>query len=723
MTLQVYTLALGNFRDDTSGNNYAANTPVYILNSGGTLADIFRDQAGAQPIVQDGLNNISDAYGEFTFYVNSGQYISRVAGRDRLINVVGSDYFDSRVDGAVEQITQQTLASRGFRVVGTFAGGFTYELFNDVGIDSDGNSWIYVGAGAPNKVVAAGTVPSVGTGYEQVVFNAASGVITEDGRSVQYYIDQLTDNSVTLEDFGVNAVNDAAIVFVNAMNYLIDTGNKKNTLILGSREYVFKSKAVVNCMSKGVNIIGYGDSSIIKSEVIGDSTVVISDMQRGSIRNFQMKGNFIYGTGGNGHAIKLNSSSSSGTIFPQNCDVIGLRFSGFRGLDVDLNNNQVAAMSIFVAGGKFINMSRILVDRCSWGVVYQDSGQSSISKSTFVSCDFFGVFVNSGRSGVVIENSDFVSCGFGGTATASEIEGIETPHGSILLIRCSNVVSSINNRVKTSVGGVTAYDCDVVTIDGCTLSPEDISTGGDSIILARGNRKVNVIGNEVFRYNGSDPLSIVTRGVLIGVNSNDGGNEFSVRGNTFKHAGNVEYDIKVEGLGSSRIFGVVESNIFGNRSVSGLDVLVDDCIILQKVSLSGSISDNLFFINENANSYVITSTLRFDSAGFDANNIYIKRNKEVSFGGGTFSNPIKESGSVGSGTYPTSSFGIFSIDPNLISTPKTVVLTPRGADPVFVVINSVTPDGIINVRAFNPDGSSYGNKNIVVHWIADVRAR
>lgn len=171
MTLQVYTLALGNFRDDTSGNNYAANTPVYILNSGGTLADIFRDQAGAQPIVQDGLNNISDAYGEFTFYVNSGQYISRVAGRDRLINVVGSDYFDSRVDDAVEQITQQTLASRGFRVVGTFAGGFTYELFNDVGIDANGNSWIYTGAGAPNKVVETGTVPSVGAGYEQVTFN------------------------------------------------------------------------------------------------------------------------------------------------------------------------------------------------------------------------------------------------------------------------------------------------------------------------------------------------------------------------------------------------------------------------------------------------------------------------------------------------------------------------------------------------------------------------
>lgn len=197
MTLQVYTLALGNFRDDTSGNNYAANTPVYILNSGGTLADIFRDQAGAQPIVQDGLNNISDAYGEFTFYVNSGQYISRVAGRDRLINVVGSDYFDSRVDDAVEQITQQTLASRGFRVVGTFADGFTYELFNDVGIDADGNSWIYVGAGAPNKVVSAGTVPSAGAGYEQVTFNALQQL---NGLDEPSGLDRAYNRSVSISD-------------------------------------------------------------------------------------------------------------------------------------------------------------------------------------------------------------------------------------------------------------------------------------------------------------------------------------------------------------------------------------------------------------------------------------------------------------------------------------------------------------------------------------------
>ena len=66
--------------------------------------------------------------------------------------------------------------SRGYRVVGTFAAGFDYELFNDVGIDASGNSWIYVGTGAPVATVAPGTDPSLSADYKQVTFNSIDGV-------------------------------------------------------------------------------------------------------------------------------------------------------------------------------------------------------------------------------------------------------------------------------------------------------------------------------------------------------------------------------------------------------------------------------------------------------------------------------------------------------------------------------------------------------------------
>lgn len=66
--------------------------------------------------------------------------------------------------------------SRGFRVVGTFATGFTYELLNDVGIDASGNSWIYTGADALPKAITAGTVPS-SPDFQQVTYNDHSGLV------------------------------------------------------------------------------------------------------------------------------------------------------------------------------------------------------------------------------------------------------------------------------------------------------------------------------------------------------------------------------------------------------------------------------------------------------------------------------------------------------------------------------------------------------------------
>lgn len=90
-------------------------------------------------------------------------------------------------DGQIASKITELNKSRGFRVIGAFADGFTYELFNDVGIDTDGNSWIYTGAGAPNKVVNAGTVPSA-PDYEQVTFNTASSISNANGGTVQDHI-------------------------------------------------------------------------------------------------------------------------------------------------------------------------------------------------------------------------------------------------------------------------------------------------------------------------------------------------------------------------------------------------------------------------------------------------------------------------------------------------------------------------------------------------------
>lgn len=113
------------------------------------------------------------------------------------------------VDQFEAEFTEQLLEinkSRGYRVVGTFAAGFDYELFNDVGIDASGNSWIYVGTGAPVKTVTAGTVPSA-PDYQQVTFNSIDGVagLRDELNSSSSKIETLEQGKRFATDHGIIA--------------------------------------------------------------------------------------------------------------------------------------------------------------------------------------------------------------------------------------------------------------------------------------------------------------------------------------------------------------------------------------------------------------------------------------------------------------------------------------------------------------------------------------
>lgn len=192
MALQSFTITIGALTD--SGNNdknYVSGQPVYIKNIGGTLANIYRDLAGTSQITQDGIANVTDNRGQFTFFVETGDYNAEYNGQITPITVVGPDYFNSRIDESVEEITERTLDSRGFKVVGDFATGFTYTDYNQVGTYDDGlgnpdsvTSWIYTGPGAPEKTVTAGAVPSK-PDYQQVSLSDAESVKNNDGSSAQ----------------------------------------------------------------------------------------------------------------------------------------------------------------------------------------------------------------------------------------------------------------------------------------------------------------------------------------------------------------------------------------------------------------------------------------------------------------------------------------------------------------------------------------------------------
>ena len=67
--------------------------------------------------------------------------------------------------------TNQYLLSQGLSgAFNFFEEGFTYSQEGDVGIDADGQMWLYVGANAPYKEVAPGTVPSA-PDYNKVILS------------------------------------------------------------------------------------------------------------------------------------------------------------------------------------------------------------------------------------------------------------------------------------------------------------------------------------------------------------------------------------------------------------------------------------------------------------------------------------------------------------------------------------------------------------------------
>lgn len=132
----------------------------------------------------------------------------------RLIEASGTETVNQiQTDAANAIATLNT--SRGFRDVGDFATGFTYELPNDVAIDGSGNYWAYADINALPVTVPAGTTPTEGE-YSQRTWNEASAVVTAAGINAQQFIDNFelkifqspTDNLTKVSTFagGVGVV-------------------------------------------------------------------------------------------------------------------------------------------------------------------------------------------------------------------------------------------------------------------------------------------------------------------------------------------------------------------------------------------------------------------------------------------------------------------------------------------------------------------------------------
>lgn len=177
MPLQFKNIAVGNLQDDVSGNNYAANKAVYILNLNNTLAQIYSDEAGTIPIIQDGVNNVTGAKGVFGFWVEAGDYFVQVGANKYRVSITGADYFNNRVDETVNLIVDSVAGRGAYYVVGSFESGFTYTDINQVGTFGGTDYYVYTGGltNLPHNVTA-GTNPTLNSGYAQVFYGEIDNI-------------------------------------------------------------------------------------------------------------------------------------------------------------------------------------------------------------------------------------------------------------------------------------------------------------------------------------------------------------------------------------------------------------------------------------------------------------------------------------------------------------------------------------------------------------------
>lgn len=143
----------------------------------------------------------------------------------RLIETSGTDTVNQiQTDAANAIATLNT--SRGFRDVGAFSTGFTYELPNDVAVDGSGNYWAYADVSALPVTVTAGTIPTEGE-YSQRTWNEASAIVTTAGINAQEFINNFelkifqspTDNLTKVSTFagGVGVVYEVRKVSDNSL--------------------------------------------------------------------------------------------------------------------------------------------------------------------------------------------------------------------------------------------------------------------------------------------------------------------------------------------------------------------------------------------------------------------------------------------------------------------------------------------------------------------------
>lgn len=174
---------------------------------------LFDDGFTYSQVGDAGVDNNNDAWiyvgaGTPNKAVSAGTVPNIVAGYERvefnsaggIVNAEGESV--QKVTTQSRQAIESAYKAQGYNNVFFFEDGFIYAESNDVGVYKDGTAWTYANLSELPVTITAGTIPSVGSGYEQVAFNSASKVSNANGGSVQGFIDSQNLNAIVLNADG-----------------------------------------------------------------------------------------------------------------------------------------------------------------------------------------------------------------------------------------------------------------------------------------------------------------------------------------------------------------------------------------------------------------------------------------------------------------------------------------------------------------------------------------
>ena len=481
MALDRIKFNIASFNDaDAGGNNYYAGIVYEVFNSNDTLADIYSDAAGANPINQDGISNKSNSIGEAIFYIDSGDYYIKVNEK--------VEYFS-------------TLLSSG-ALINNLSLPYVFDTVADFKVSSiefpDGKTIHLRDRGADFTKISGQS----GTGTEtipSVAINQSITIVEEDILIPEKYgATGLGDNAETdNEIFEILFTKNKPMLLVN--DYLVSkrfTTDKwvvsgGGRITLTSTNFGFLTCTGSNSIIEGITFKGAGNPGQVRLSTDLCLSFNNYSAQNNTVRNCHFKDFTFY-------AIELKSKGS--TIEGNRFDNIGYWaiISANRFNYITHNTFVSCAMS---TGGSYVGgcITVSYIESDGYTMATTRAERNYILYNTISTTNQVGIDTHSGYNLVIVGNiiSDAALEAIYLHRTSYTDQGLTDADG-----RVTNCIIE-HNSIKNCFGGVllSSYGDDAIESTGCVnniIQNNLIENTSDwGITLARGSRNNTVQDNEV----------------------------------------------------------------------------------------------------------------------------------------------------------------------------------------------------------------------------------